>query len=271
MLTSLDIRNALYLRELSCFGNNIPGLDISNNGRLKSAYTNTGLLPTTVTEDDGKTTYSCYAGSDSSGTSYYNRLIIDSDMPVYTEVTERPTITKKPSNQTVAEGKKATFTVEATGMTQYQWYYRTSSTEEWKTVSAESGKTATYSLTAKARHDGYQYRCKVTNAKGSVYTPARTLTVITEKPAITTQPTSKSVTAGKTATFKVVASGKGLSYQWYYRTSSTGTWTACSASSGKTASYSLTAQARHNGYQYRCKITNAMGSVYTKIVTLTVD
>ncbi|MBE6990653.1 MAG: hypothetical protein E7426_07925 [Ruminococcaceae bacterium] len=67
-----------------------------------------------------------------------------------------------------------------------------------------------------------------------------------------------------------MASGTSLSYQWYYRTSSTGTWTAVSAASGKTATYSLTTATRHNGYQYRCKVSNAAGYVYTGIRTLTV-
>ena len=182
-----------------------------------------------------------------------------------------PSITVKPKAQTVAVGSNASFTVGATGGgLEYQWYYRTPDASAWTKVSAASGKTKTYSLTAKERHDGYQYRCKVSNAAGYVYTSARTLTVVTEKPTITTQPVSKSVAAGKTATFTVKAGGKGLSYQWYYRTSSSGAWTAVSADSGKTASYSLTTKARHNGYQYRCKITNPMGNVYTKVVTLTV-
>ena len=93
--------------------------------------------------------------------------------------------------------------------------------------------------------------------------------VVVAKPTITTQPKSATVALGSKASFKVVASGTALSYQWYYRTSSSGTWKAISAASGKTANYSLTTAARHDGYQYRCKITNAGGSVYTKTVTLT--
>ncbi|MBR3555847.1 MAG: immunoglobulin domain-containing protein, partial [Oscillospiraceae bacterium] len=153
--------------------------------------------------------------------------------------------------------------------TSYQWYYRTSSSGSWTAVAASSGKTSTYSLTAAARHNGYQYRCKVTNAAGSVYSNTVTLTV-NGKPVITTQPTSWAVTVGQTAIFKVTATG-ATSYQWYYRTSSTGSWTAVAASSGKTSTYSLTAAARHNGYQYRCKVSNATGYVYTSIVTLMVN
>ena len=88
---------------------------------------------------------------------------------------------------------------------------------------------------------------------------------------IKTQPVNKAVKAGATAKFTVTATGKGLTYQWQYRTSSSGSWKNVSAASGKTANYSLTAAARHNGYQYRCKITDSAGNViYTSIVKLTV-
>ena len=187
----------------------------------------------------------------------------------FTYVSPVPEITTQPTNVTVTAGQTATFKVTANGATSYQWYYRTSSTGSWTAVAASSGKTSTYSLTTAARHNGYQYYCKVTNASGSVDSSVVTLTV-NSKPVITTQPTNKTVDAGSTASFKVTATG-ATSYQWYYRTSSTGSWTAVAASSGKTATYSLTADARHNGYQYRCLVKNASGEVYTNTVTLTVN
>ena len=99
-------------------------------------------------------------------------------------------------------------------------------------------------------------------------TSAATLTVLV-KPAITTQPSDKTVTAGATATFTVVASGEGLSYQWYYQKPGTSTWNACS-NSGTSASYSVVTAARHNGYQYKCVVTNAAGSVTSNTAALTV-
>ena len=71
-------------------------------------------------------------------------------------------------------------------------------------------------------------------------------------------------------TFKTAASETGLKYQWFFKSSAKAGWRPVQAESGKTAAYTLTAQARHNGYQYRCRITNAAGSTYTKTVTLTV-
>lgn len=180
----------------------------------------------------------------------------------------KPAVSTQPKNKTVAVGDKATLTVKATGGgLSYQWYYRTSASGSWKKVTAAAGKKASYVLTAAAKHDGYQYRCLIKNTKGSLYSKAVTLRV---KPAITTQPVKKSVAAGKTVKFTVTAVGKDVKYQWYYRKNSSSSWTAISAASGKTAAYSLTAKAKHNGYQYRCKVYNGAGYVYSKTVTLTV-
>ena len=90
----------------------------------------------------------------------------------------KPAVTAQPKDQTVKAGKKVSFTVEAAGNgLTYQWYYRTPGSDSWKAVTAASGQTANYTLTAASRHNGYLYRCKVSNSAGSVYTKAVTLTV----------------------------------------------------------------------------------------------
>ena len=106
----------------------------------------------------------------------------------------------------------------------------------------------------------------VKNAAGSVTSSNAKLTVT---PGITTQPGNQSVAEGKTATFKVVATGTGLSYQWYYQKSGESTWNKVSTN-GTSATYSLTTEARHNGYQYKCTVSNTAGSVTSKVVKLTV-
>ena len=226
---------------------------------------------TAVSGASGKTAkYSFTAAAKHNGYKYKcivtNELGSTESSIVELEVSEKPVVISHPSDVSAGAGKSVSFTVKADGATGYQWYYRTSESGSWTAVKT-NGKAATYTLTAATRHDGYQYRCKVTNAAGGVYSNAATLTIIA-KPTITTQPTNKSVAAGKTATFKVVATG-AAAYQWFYRTSSSGDWTAVKTN-GKAATYKLTTAARHNGYQYRCKVSNAAGSVYSKVVTLAV-
>ena len=178
-----------------------------------------------------------------------------------------PTITTQPSSIRVNVGSKATMRVTAQGAQGYQWYYRKPDESKWNQVSV-NGTSAIYSLTAAARHNGYKYRCKVSNSSGYVYTNIVTLTVISGKPTITDQPSNIVVYIGNKAVFKVVASG-AKSYQWYYRTSSSGSWKTVK-NNGTSATYSLMAAERHNGYQYRCKVMNSSGYVYSKIVTLQV-
>ncbi|MET0402943.1 MAG: immunoglobulin domain-containing protein, partial [Cystobacter sp.] len=83
-------------------------------------------------------------------------------------------------------------------------------------------------------------------------------------PAITTQPTSRTVAVGQTSTFSVVASGSGtLTYQW----SKNG-----AAISGATAASYTTpaATAADNGAQFTVAVTNAGGTVVSTAATLTV-
>ena len=87
-----------------------------------------------------------------------------------------PTITVQPVNQTVKAGSKAVFTVTATGdgLT-YQW--QVNKTGTWNNCTSAGNTTATFSFTAKASYSGWQYRCVVTDANGSVTTVSALLTV----------------------------------------------------------------------------------------------
>ena len=117
------------------------------------------------------------------------------------------TITKQPSEQTVSIGQTATFTVEATGATGYQWK---------KNDSNISGATSSSYTTPPTtlQDQGAIYTVTASNSVRSVYSSGAKLTVAPD-PAISTQPRSQSVVAGQTATFTVTASGTApFSYQW---------------------------------------------------------
>ena len=183
-------------------------------------------------------------------------------------VVSKPVITAQPGSVTVAEGQDAVFTVEVSGEElTYQWYYQKPGSTAWSACK-NNGSSDSYTIATEARHNGYSYRCKVTNIAGSMTSEAARLTVVS-MPTITAQPASMTVAQGETATFTVEAAGEDLTYQWYYQKPGTTSWTACK-NTGTSATYSVTTEARHDGYSYRCKVSNALGSVYTDAASLTV-
>jgi subtilase family serine protease len=93
----------------------------------------------------------------------------------------------------------------------------------------------------------------VNNWSGSVVTA----------PTITTQPANQTVAVGQTATFTVVASGSGLSYQWYKGTSAISGATAASYTTPATTT-------SDNSTTFHVVVTNSAGSVTSNNATLTV-
>ena len=184
-------------------------------------------------------------------------------------VTVRPLITKQPAaSTTVPIDGTVKLTVAAKGTNlKYQWQYRNSSTDTWKNSTMACAKTATFSFTAAESHSGHQYRCVVSNSKGTVYTNAATVTV---RPLITKQPQSVTVTKGTVVKLTVAAKGTNLKYQWQYRNSSTDTWKNSTMACAKTNTFTFTAAASHSGHQYRCAVSNGKGTTYTLTATLTV-
>lgn len=204
----------------------------------------------------------------------YRCKVYNTTMTMYSEVAQltlitKPVIEMQPASTTVYAGKTVTLVAGGRGVDlQYQWYYKTKATDSWKAVSGEAGKSASYQLTAEKQQNGYLYRCRIKNAAGQVFTDPVTLTVIF-KPVIASQPESVQAYVGTTATFRVTANGSDLQYQWYYKPTPGSSWTAVK-NNGTSAVYSLKTAERHNGYQYRCRVMNADGRVFSVSVKLTV-
>ncbi|MGM9942815.1 MAG: hypothetical protein ACI31Q_01855, partial [Erysipelotrichaceae bacterium] len=77
-------------------------------------------------------------------------------------------ITSQPTDQTVAVGERAVFTVVASGTDlTYQWQISVDGGTTWKSF---ANTTDTFSITAKAAYNGYMYRCIVTDANGNSVT-----------------------------------------------------------------------------------------------------
>lgn len=94
---------------------------------------------------------------------------------------EEPVITSQPSDVVAGEGETATFKIVAIGATEYQWYYRTSSTAPWEKI-AKNGGSASISFKVKNNYNKYQFFCMVKRNTNSVRSQIVTLEVISNNP-----------------------------------------------------------------------------------------
>ena len=171
-----------------------------------------------------------------------------------------PSITTQPAAQTAAVGGSATFSVTASGdaTLTYQW-----SRDD---VALPSAQSATLTLSSLTAADAGNYFVIVKNSLGSASSVAVSLTITGLPPAIVTSPTARTVTAGSSATFAVVASGSPtLTYQWRKAgVALTGNTTAT------TAALTLTNAQAADAAKYDVVITNSIGSVTSAAAALTV-
>ena len=97
----------------------------------------------------------------------------------------KATITTQPKSVSIAEGKTASFTVNASGVDlKYQWQSCPSGSSTWSNSSESGSKTETLSIQGTQAKNGYKYRCIVTDGMGNKVTSnSATLTVTTSKPS----------------------------------------------------------------------------------------
>jgi hypothetical protein len=115
---------------------------------------------------------------------------------------EPPTIIMQPESQTANSGDKITFTIMANGTTPLicQWQVDKNDGNGWQSITG--AVNASYTVTTDAVHNGYKFRCTVTNGAGSVISEEAVLTVTgaeetqpdTENDTNTTEPGKKSNT-----------------------------------------------------------------------------
>lgn len=167
-----------------------------------------------------------------------------------------PTITTSPTNQTVAVGATATFSVTATGDSlSYQWRRND------QPIAGANAATFTTAATV-AGDDGAVFSVDVGNGAGFVTSAPATLTVQAAA-AITTQPLSQTVAVGDAAVFAVAATGGDLAYQWRR-----GTVDIAGATS---RIYVLPAAAlSDDGAQFSVVVSNARGTATSSAATLNV-
>ena len=183
-----------------------------------------------------------------------------------------PKITSQPQSVTANAGETAQFTVQATGSSlSYRWQFRAPGTSTWYDSGMTGAKTATISVPATAARNGQQYRCVVSNAMGRATSSAATLsTAAVVKPQVVSQPKNVSAAAGESVRFTVQAAGGDLTYQWQFRAPGTTTWYDSGMTGAQTATISVPATHARSGQQYRCVVSNDLGSATSSAATLNV-
>jgi hypothetical protein len=218
---------------------------VAISGATAASYT----TPATVAADSGASYTVTVTNSVGNVTS--NAATLTVNVP--------PTITTQPVSQTVTAGQTASFSVVATGTgtLSYQWQ---------KKGTAISGATAASYITPAtvAADNGASFTVTVTGNTASVTSNAATLTV-NIPPSVTTQPASKTVIAGQTATFSVAAAGTAtLTYQWKKN--------GIAISGATSATYTTPATtASDNGATFAVTVTNGAGSATSSAATLAVN
>ncbi len=230
---------------------------VAGSGATTASYTPPALTSSKYYRC--KITVSNYCASITSPNYYTASILI--------KVNAAPSITTQPSNKTVCSGSSATFTVVATGSgLTYQWQKLKPLGLAYANISGAT--SASYTFTTAGTDDGYKYKCVVTNSCGSATSNAVSLTV-NSAPSITTPPSSQTVCADSSATFTVVASGSGLTYQWQ-KLKPLGL-AYVDISGATSASYTFTTASTDDGYKYKCVVTNSCGSATSTAVSLTVN
>jgi hypothetical protein len=172
-----------------------------------------------------------------------------------------PSVATEPTDQTVAVGQTATFSVVAAGSAplNYQW-----NKNGMPITGATSASYTTPATTAS--DDGAQFTALIGNKEGRVTSNPVSLHVrVRVAPSITTQPANQTVTAGQAATFTVVVSGTApLSYQWLKN----GANVAGAISPSYTTAATTTAD---GGSMFNVVVSNTAGTATSNAATLTVN
>jgi hypothetical protein len=242
-----------------------------------SGATSTTLSFTAQSSDDGNQYRAVFTNTfDSSDhTATSNAATLTVNVP--------PSVTAQPTDQTVDAGGNASFSGAASGnpAPTAQWQVSTDGGTTFTDISNggvySGATTGTLTLTGvTSSMDGDQYRAVFTNSTGHDTTSAATLTVH-YAPAVTTNPTNQTTSAGGNASFSAAANGDPApSVQWQVSTDSGTTWGDVTDggvySSATTATLSITgATSDMNADEYRAVFINTLGTDTSTAAVLTVQ
>ena len=219
------------------------------------ATADTANFSVAMNEKNMKWLYRCLITDEDGYTITTNevKMLLEADIPF--------AITAQPTDFTGTIGKKASFSVAATGAgLSYQWQYK-KGTADWTDYAIATADTANFSVTMNEKNVKWLYRCRITNGSGEVLYTNEVRMKVKEAFAITQQPGDWTGRIGKKATFTVTATGEGLIYQWQYKKGTT--WANYDIASATTATLQVSANDKTMKWAFRCIITDAEGHKLT--------
>ena len=173
-----------------------------------------------------------------------------------------PVITTQPTNQAVAVGQTATFSVTASGTAplSYQWSLNGTN------ITGATNPTLTLNNVQLTQPGSYSV--VVTNIVGSTNSASAVLTVVLPL-VITQQPQSASVSSYNSASFTVSAAGTGpLIYQW--RKNGTNLMDGVNVSGSATTNLNLASVTVNDAGNYDVVVSNPYATTNSAVAVLTV-
>jgi len=161
------------------------------------------------------------------------------------------------------------------GDVSYTWFISGDDGVTWAKTGLTGFNTTQLRVNAYNSRNGKMFKCIAIDSEGNKLESAAVKLTLKANPiTIVKKPTSATVSAGETAyfTFQVENFVGEVSYQWYYRKSADGSWSATGMTGAKTDTLEVAATAARNGYQYYCMATDTAGNkMKSNAVTLTVE
>jgi hypothetical protein len=234
---------------LTAIGAPTPTYQWQKNGLNLSGATSATLTFSSVQVTDSANYQCVVTNSLGSVTSAMSVLTVYADTAL--------AIRTQPTAQVGIVGNVVTFSFIATSgePISYQWR---------KNGVTISGATAsTYTIPVVATTDAGNYSCIVSDYDELLLSSIASLTVQVP-PAITSQPSARTVLQGASASFTVAATGTPTpTYQWRLD--------GVAISGATSATYTVSSAQPANAGNYTCVVTNPAGSVTSNAVTLTVN
>lgn len=186
-----------------------------------------------------------------------------------TGIQSAPQITRQPASQSVFAGAKVQFSVSVLGSTQlvYQWQKDGTNLIDAGNIFGSANRIL--GLSNVPTNDAGIYSVVVANNLGYTNSIGVSLAVTSSAPFIVTQPTNQTLAAGESAIFNVTALGDlPLVYQW--QRNGTNLADGGNVSGSRTSTLMLNDVTVANESQYVVLVSNALDSVASSSVTLTV-